>query len=178
MSGPRIVVVVGNPKPGSRTLAAGCRVAAEFTPPGTQPDLVLDLGTLGPALLDRRHPDVTGLVSRVAAADLLVVASPTYKGSYTGLLKVFLDHFPSGNGLGGLAVPLMLGAADDHALAPELCLRPVLTELGATVPGRGLFIRDHRYDDPDAYRDWLSATAPVITDLLSHPAADRTGVLT
>ena len=31
--------------------------------------------------------------TEVGAADLVVVASPTYKGTYTGLLKLFLDRF-------------------------------------------------------------------------------------
>ena len=38
----------------------------------------------------------TGLSGGCGAADLVVVASPTYKATYTGLLKVFLDRFPAG----------------------------------------------------------------------------------
>ena len=38
------------------------------------------------------------LVARVGEADLVVVASPTYKGTYTGLLKLFLDRFADGPG--------------------------------------------------------------------------------
>ena len=41
----------------------------------------------------------------------------------------------------------MLGAGPGHALAPELGLRPVLTELGASVPVRGLYVLDTAYDD-------------------------------
>ena len=47
---------------------------------------------------------------RWVSADLVVVASPTYKATYTGLLKLFLDRFAGGTGLRGVAVPLMLGA--------------------------------------------------------------------
>ena len=36
----------------------------------------------------------------------------------------------------------MLGAGPAHALAPELTLRPVLTEIGGTVPVRGLYVLD------------------------------------
>lgn len=153
-------VVVGNPKPASRTLHAARRLARELS--GGEPDLVVDLATLGPALLDWSSSDIAALVEQVGAADLVVVASPTYKGTYAGLLKLFLDRFAGGNGLRGLAVPLLLGAGPAHALAPELSLRPVLTELGATVPGRGLFVLDTAYDDPAAYADWLAATRPVV----------------
>lgn len=161
-------VVVGNPKPQSRTLAAATYVARELG--GAEPDLVVDLATLGPAILDWSDPTVSELVEQVGAADLVVVASPTYKGAYTGLLKLFLDRFAGGTGLSGVAVPLMLGGSPAHALAPELLLRPVLTEIGGTVPGRGLYVVDAQHDDPAAYADWLAATAPVVSALLDGAA--------
>jgi FMN reductase len=169
----RVAVVVGNPKPQSRTLAAATYVARELAgqEPGWSPDLVVDLADLGPALLDWADPDVTDLVKQVGAADLVVMASPTYKAAYTGLLKLFLDRFAGGTGLSGLAVPLMLGGSPAHSLAPELALRPVLTEIGGTVPGRGLYVVDSQHDDPAAYADWLAATRPIVTRYLRGPAA-------
>ena len=168
-----IAVVVGNPKPRSRTLAAATHVARELAGQESDwsPDLVVDLAELGPALLDWADPDVTDLVKQVGAADLVVVASPTYKAAYTGLLKLFLDRFAGGTGLSGLAVPLMLGGSPAHSLAPELTLRPVLTEIGGTVPGRGLYVVDAQHDDPAAYADWLAATRPIVTRYLRGPAA-------
>jgi FMN reductase len=163
-SGGRVAVVVGNPRPGSRTLAAAVYVAHELA--GTEPDLVVDLATLGADLLDWASPEVADLVAQVGKADLVVVASPTYKGAYTGMLKLFLDRFAGQTGLTGLAVPVMLGGSDAHALAPELTLRPVLTELGATVPGRGLYVVDSRHDDPESYAAWLAAARPHVTRYL------------
>ncbi|GAA3530846.1 FMN reductase [Aeromicrobium flavum] len=164
----RTAVVVGNPKPASRTLAAATHVARELT--GAEPDLVVDLATLGAEVLDWGSSGIAGLVGVVGQADLVVVASPTYKGTYSGLLKVFLDRFAGGTGLRGLAVPLLLGAGPQHALAPELSLRPVLTELGATVPGRGLFVLDSQYDDPATFEPWLDATRPLVRTLLQAAA--------
>ena len=159
------VVVVGNPKPASRTLEAAVHVARELG--GAEPGLVVDLALLGPELLDWSSSAIHELVTDVGRADLVVVASPTYKGSYTGLLKLFLDRFAGGTGLTGLAVPLMLGGSAAHALAPELLLRPVLTELGATVPGRGLFVIDRDHADPAAYEPWLEATRPPVAHFLT-----------
>ena len=62
---------------------------------------MVDLATLGPALLDWQDPTVAELVAAVGAADLVVVASPTYKGTYTGLLKLFLDRFAADGLRGG-----------------------------------------------------------------------------
>ena len=159
-----VAVVVGNPKPASRTLAAATYVARQLA--GAEPDLAVDLATLGPAILDWSDEGVAELVKQVGEADLVVVASPTYKGAYTGLLKLFLDRFAGGTGLSGLAVPLMLGGSPAHSLAPELVLRPVLTEIGGTVPGRGLYVVDTAYDDPQAYADWLIVTKPTVAALL------------
>jgi len=161
----RSAIVVGNPKPASRTLEAALYVARDLG--GAEPELVVDLATVGPDLLDWSSVVVADLVASVGEADLVVVASPTYKGSYTGLLKLFLDRFAAGTGLTGLAVPVMLGGSPAHALAPELLLRPVLTELGATVPGRGLFVVDKDHDDPASYASWLEATRPPVADFLT-----------
>jgi len=163
----RTAVVVGNPKPRSRTLAAATALARRLT--DSEPDLVVDLVTLGAALLDWQAPSVNALVDDVGAADLVVVASPTYKASYTGLLKLFLDRFAGGVGLRGVAVPLMLGASPHHALAPELHLRPVLVELGAAVPTPALYVLDRDHDRPESYDEWLVRSRPMVRALLGHP---------
>lgn len=155
-------VVVGNPKPASRTLAAATHVARELS--GAEPDLVVDLATLGSGLLEWQDPTVGALVEQVTAADLVVFACPTYKGTYTGLLKLFLDRFGA-DSLTGVAVPLMLGGGPAHALAPELSLRPVLAEIGGTTV-RGHYVLDSRYDDPAAYADWLERVRPVVSRLV------------
>jgi FMN reductase len=165
----RTAVVVGNPKPASRTLVAATYLARELA--GEEPELVVDLVTLGPALLDWQDPAVADLVEEVGSAELVVVASPTYKATYTGLLKLFLDRFAGGTGLRGVAVPLMLGAAPHHALAPELHLRPLLSELGASVPAPSLYVLDREHDNPAAYADWLARGRHVIDALISRTGA-------
>jgi FMN reductase len=155
----RTAVVVGNPKPASRTLASALHLARELT---GEPDLVVDLAERGGAVLDLGDQAVTRLVKEVASYDLVVFASPTYKAALTGLLKAFLDRFPSDGLDGVVAVPLMLGAGAGHALAVDTSLRPVLTELGATVPVRGLYVLDGSYDDPAAYQPWLESARPVV----------------
>jgi FMN reductase len=151
-----VAIVVGNPKPRSRTFHAAELVAERLT--GRPPDLALDLIDLGPALLDWGDPVVAKAVADVTAADLVVVASPTYKATYTGLLKLFLDRFSAGSLASVTAVPLMLGGDLRHSLAPEIFLKPVLAELGASSPTRGLFLRD-----VDAETDWAEALSSWLT---------------
>ena len=140
-------VVVGNPKPKSRTFEAAVKVAELVT--GSAPEYTLDLVDLGPELLDWASEPVRAEVSRVLDLDLVVIASPTYKASYTGLLKVFLDRFGGGSAGGTVAVPLMLGGDMRHSLAPEVFLKPVLTEIGFDCPTRGIFLLESSYSDPE-----------------------------
>src|SRR5205085_5038729 len=95
---------------------------------------VVELSELaGDLLVDPSGASATAK-SMIADSDLLIVTSPVYKSSFTGLLKAFLDCFGRDE-LGALpTVPVMVGAGADHALAVEMQLRPVLVELGASCP--------------------------------------------
>ncbi|HEY8585027.1 MAG TPA: NAD(P)H-dependent oxidoreductase, partial [Capillimicrobium sp.] len=108
-----VAVVAGNPKPGSRTLQAATMVARALT--DREPDPVIDVVELGPSLLGWGDDAVKAAVEAVAAADVAVFASPTYKASFTGVLKCFLDQYGAGGLAGVVAVPLMLGAGPAHA---------------------------------------------------------------
>ncbi|MDX1891149.1 NAD(P)H-dependent oxidoreductase [Mycolicibacterium sp. 050158] len=147
------VVVVGNPKPRSRTRAAAELVATELT--GAPPEHVVDVVDLGAGLLGWGDPKVAEAKAIVASADLLVVASPTFKATYTGLLKLFLDQFGAGE-LGQIPTfPLMLGGSLAHSLAPELTLRPVLVEIGASCPAPSLYLLDSDHEGSAALDAWL-----------------------
>jgi FMN reductase len=147
------VVVVGNPKPMSRTRAAAELVAEKLT--GVAPEHVIDVVDLGPALLGWGDPKVAEAKEIVKSADSLVVASPTFKATYTGLLKLFLDQFGAGE-LGQITTfALMLGGSYTHALAPELSLRPVLVEIGASCPAPSLYLLDSEYDTSPDLDEWL-----------------------
>ncbi|GAA4635072.1 NAD(P)H-dependent oxidoreductase [Actinoallomurus vinaceus] len=144
--GTRVVVLVGNPRPESRTHAVAARTARAIAP-GTTPETV-DLTELADRLFSRApSPRLDDAVAKVSSADLLVVASPTYKGTYTGLLKAFLDRVPSLSGV--TALPLLVMGSPRHALAVEVHLRPLLVELGASVPTPGLAVVESDLDRLD-----------------------------
>lgn len=164
-----VVVLVGNPKPRSRTHAAAHLVAEKLT--GAQADHSIDLADLGAGLFDPEDQQVTEAIAAVEGASLLVVASPTYKASYTGLLKLFLDRLGSGALTGATAVPLLLGAHWRHSLAADLLLKPVLVELGATVPVKGLFLLDSDYAASEELENWLPAARSQVAATLNTERA-------
>ena len=160
--GPRTVTVVaGNPKPESRTLQAAELVAEQLT--GRPADHRVDVITLGAGLLGWGDAGVAAAVATVAGSDLVVVASPTYKATYTGVLKLLLDQFATGEGLHSVVVvPLMLGAGPAHAMAPDLLLKPVLVELGATCPAPGLYLMDTTFTTDGRIEQYTRRWGPVL----------------
>jgi len=129
-----VVVLVGNPRPGSRTGAFAIALAGRL---GAGEPRVIELGEIIAVSLDAEparptHPQPDAW-DAVAAADLLVVATPSYKGTYTGLLKVFLDRYPAGALTGVRAVPVAVAGSPDHAGATAADLLRLLRELGAVA---------------------------------------------
>ena len=160
------VTLVGNPREGSRTRTAAERaaevVAARIGHTGERQ--VVDLATLAPVLLAPKPPaEVGAALDLVAGAQVLVVAGPTYKGTYTGLLKVFLDRLPSQALAGTTALPILVMGDARHALAVETHLRPLLVELGATVPTPGLALLESEIVAPEEVLGrWADRVAPQI----------------
>ena len=181
MSGVRTVVVAGNPRAGSRTRTAAelaARAVLDAGGLGGGPCTVVDLAELAPYLLAAPTPEtVKAAVATAVEADLLVVASPTYKGTYTGLLKVFLDQIGTGALAGSVAIPLLVMGSPAHTLAVETHLRPLLVELGAQVPTPGLALIESDLPDPppDSVRevpptvlsDWAARVGPSVRRLVA-----------
>ena len=137
-------------------MAVAGRVATAY--PGASVD-VIDLAERGPRLLERADEGVARDLELVLAADALVFASPTYKATYTGLLKVFLDRI-AGGALGGTpAVPVMTGGAPNHSLSVDVHLRPLLLELGASCPTPALYVVEAQLPELEAVIDAWWATA-------------------
>jgi FMN reductase len=144
----RFVTLIGNPKAESRTH----RVATEATrgvmaAVGAGADSaqvqhrVVDLSGLAcRLLLPQASAAVEDAVESVTSADVLIVASPVFKGSYTGLLKVFLDRLGYHALSSVVALPVLVMKHPEHALAVDVHLRPLLVELGASVPTPGLAV--------------------------------------
>jgi FMN reductase len=163
-------VVVGNPKHPSRTSDAAQMLARALTRGSV--DEVIEVADLGPGLLGWGDEKVAAAVRTVAGSSLVVFASPTFKATYTGLLKLFLDQFAGGTGLAGVVcVPLMLGAGPAHAMAPDLLLKPVLSELGGTCALPGLYLIDSGYAQDPALPAYAERWAPVVAALTTNSHA-------
>jgi FMN reductase len=159
-------VVVGNPKPESRTLGVALAAAEALADSMNLPagPAIVDLSVLARRLLSPEPcAAVEDAADQVLSADLLLVASPTFKGTYSGLLKVFLDRLPYKGLRETTALPLLVMNSPLHALAVGVHLRPLLVELGASVPAPGLAVLESELDRLDQVLDrWTSQVAEAL----------------
>jgi len=102
-----------------------------------------------------RAARVDAVVDALLAADLVVVATPIYRATYSGLLKVFFDLLPNAALVGKVAVPIASGGSLGHQLAIDHGLRPLLGSLGASVVATGVYATPQQFSNG-------SPEAPVI----------------
>lgn len=89
-------------------------------------------------------PRVVELIEQVARADGLVIATPVYKASIAGALKVLLDLLPERALSHKVVLPLATGGSNAHMLAVDYALKPVLAALKAQETLHGVFAEDNQ----------------------------------
>jgi FMN reductase len=98
---------------------------------------VVDLATLDPAGLlgVRRDPAVDELLAAIPAASTLVLVTPIYRATYSGLLKVVFDQLPQSALRGVTCVLAATAASPAHYLALDTGMRSLVASLdGWAVP--------------------------------------------
>lgn len=88
-------------------------------------------------------PELAGAALTVENADAIVITTPIYKASFSGLLKTFLDLLPQTALRGKSVLPIATGGASAHVLALDYALRPVLMSMGAAYVAPAYVILEH-----------------------------------
>jgi len=127
-----IVALAGSPSANSRSTSLLRHVLDRFAESEPRTEIVLrDLPPAALVRADFDDPAIRRAREQVVAARLVVVATPIYKASYSGLLKTFLDLLPQDALRGKTVLALGTGGSTAHLLALDYALRPVLAALGA-----------------------------------------------
>jgi FMN reductase len=162
----RLVTVAGSARPGSRTRTVAAAAAGALARAAglTGTYEIIDLSVLARRLLlPEPCAAVEDAVDLLCGADLVVVASPTVGGTYSGLLKVFLDRLPAAGLRRAVALPILLMSSPQHAPAVDAHLRPLLAELGAAVPAPGLAVLEPDLARLDAVlQPWAARAAGLL----------------
>jgi len=148
----RAVLISGSPSATSKSRALLERARERLRDAGWD-TVLIDLSTLpADALLGRGASDgVTRALTAVQQARLVIAASPVYRATYSGLLKVFFDLLPQDGLAGKIAVPILTGGSPAHLLALDHGFRPLFTSVGATVVAAGVYGSDAQFKNgPDA----------------------------
>lgn len=137
------LTLIGHPRAGSRTsgLAQAVATAISGSVPGIDTWRTLELAEVVQVRIagqpdERPTPSTTGddPFELVKNTRLVVVATPSFKGTYTGLLKAFIDLLPPGHLGDTVVVPIAVAGSDAHVRSTSDTLQAVLVEVGATVP--------------------------------------------
>jgi FMN reductase len=127
-----LVALNGSPSSTSKTHALAA-AAIELAGAGT----LINVGDLGAdALLMRgEDPNLTDALSLIALSRRLVLVTPVYRATYSGMLKLVLDLLPT-DALSGTGVVLCAtGASPAHFLSLDTGLRAAVASLaGWSVP--------------------------------------------
>lgn len=154
-----MVGVSGSPTRPSRTTALVREVAETFAERVGGVSTVIELAPLlaelgsGPYRGDV-GPAALAALETVEAADLIVVGSPAYRATYTGLFKLFFDHVGQHALVDKPIVLTATGGSDRHALLVEHQMRPLFGFFQALTVPLGIFANegdfiDYRVDSPE-----------------------------
>ena len=140
----KVVAVSGSLQRPSRTLVLVEQLLATLGRELPIEVQLIELGDVGPKLAGALYrsqlsTDVQAQLAAIEAADVLVVASPVYRASFTGLFKHLFD-FIHHEAL--IDVPVLLaatGGSDRHALVIDHQLRPLFSFFQARTLPLGVY---------------------------------------
>lgn len=148
----RVVAVSGSYSDPSRTTELVDAIAQAFGRVIPIETHIISLHELGPhlggALGRGQLPDVAEAeLARIEAADLLIVATPVYRASFTGLFKYLFDFVDQ---YALVDTPVLLsatGGSDRHALIIEHQLRPLFAFFQSLVLPLGVYAQDSDFEN-------------------------------
>ncbi|CAN7670997.1 FMN reductase [Rhizobium leguminosarum] len=113
---------------------------------------VFDIEDLGTSLAAARSvadldPAAKMVIQTIIEAEALVIGSPTYKGSYTGLFKHVFDLLDPADLRGKPVILTATGGGDRHSLVVEHQLRPLLAFFEAFVLPTAIYASRRDFTD-------------------------------
>ena len=148
----QLTAVLGSATPPGRLRTALEQALARADAAGVARTRLFDLAELEIAPAAGRAPqalaaDPATVIDALAAADAVLLATPVYRGSMTGVLKNLIDHTPV-EALERKAVGIVaMGASQHHFLGAERHLRDVLAFFGALVCPLAVYLSSADFSD-------------------------------
>ena len=171
------VITAGITQPSSTRMLADHLTEATVRALGRDVDAVVEVVDVRDVAHDLTNNVLTGFASpelqvrldAITEADAVIVSTPIYSASYSGLFKMLIDVLPKDS---MRDKPVLLGATGGtarHSLAIDHALRPLFAYLGALVAPTAVFA---------ASEDWGSVSAGQLSDRISRAGTAFTRLVT
>lgn len=137
-----IVTICGSPSPSSRSSAilnyakglsikSGLNVASISVRDLLPEDLVY---------CNFNSPKLKELQLLVKQAKAVIISTPVYNSSFSGVLKALLDLMPQYAFSGKTILPIVVGGTLNHLLSIDYAIKPLLSAMGSTHILKGVYI--------------------------------------
>jgi FMN reductase len=137
-----IVTISGSPSPFSRSSAV-LNYAKELSAKYGLGVASISVCDLSPEVLiycNYESPELKKLQLLIKYAKAVIISTPVYNSSYTGILKALLDLMPQYAFAEKIILPIAVGGTINHLLSIDYALKPLLSAMGATHILRGVYI--------------------------------------
>ncbi len=146
----KIVGISGSLSQPSRTKSLVEEITARASHQLHAPAEVIDIAEIAPVLgstvsYGSFPAELTEIYKKVQEADLLVIASPVYKASYTGLLKHFFDLLDPKALVGKVAILAATGGSDQHAMVVDYQLRTLASFFNVYTTPTAIYAKDTEF---------------------------------
>lgn len=182
----RVVAVSGSLHEPSKTTALLRAIAAAIADRAEVEVQLIELTAVGPALagaLRRDHlpTSVEAQLVAIEQADLLIVGSPVYRASFTGLFKHLFDFVGQYALVGKPVLLVATGGGERHALIIEHQLRPLFAFFQALTLPVGVYACDTDFDgyviESEILQARIALAAERALPLVGYAASRSTGAL-
>src|SRR5690606_16569517 len=165
----RVVAVSGSLHEPSKTTALLRAIAAAVAERIDVDVQVIELTAIGPGLAGAlRRDDLPSAVEEqlraIEEADLLIVGSPVYRASFTGLFKHLFDFIGQYALVGKPVLLAATGGGERHALIIEHQLRPLFAFFQALTLPIGVYASNTDFDGHRVNSEVLEARIALAAD--------------
>lgn len=147
----KIVIISGSPAKSSRSSAISFFIEKNLINQGQHVNkiTVRDLPPEDLVYVNFNSPEIKKALTQIEQAQAVIVVSPVYKASYTGVLKSFFDLIPEKGLAGKVVLPVATGGSIAHLLSLEYAFKPLFSILGSQEIKNGVYFVDSQISYQD-----------------------------
>src|SRR3954454_18697338 len=140
----KVTIISGSPSEETRLNGVLEEVVNHFHGSEITPEIinVRHLPSKALILAQFTNEEIIEVNKKVEDSSIIVILTPVYKASFTGVLKTYLDLLPQNSLVNKTILPIAIGGSIGHLLMIDYALKPVLAALGATHILKGTYIVD------------------------------------